>query len=222
MQTLRAGLELFNGWAAMTEGTGGTRGWMLRPLFSHLDDVATLVASRLEVMIDSTSNSGSEEGSRGQAVGGHDARVLLAALHGVHVCLKEKNRHNPTALRFALASVPEVIRLRARCVDILLRSGQAPLPPAVHLLAVASLEIILRAQLDTESDDSMLGSDAVATLAGEVPSEPSHTTCGVKLVIALLQGKLEGRIASKGGGSGEPCSRLLLQPLLADDICRSC
>lgn len=209
-ETVHAALILFSSWAAVCDGREEARGWRWSPLKACVDEVVTLVTARLGSLIEAASNARCRNGSDSTVVGGSDVRVLLNALSAATSCVDsdpEGEQANPTA-----AFHPGVVTLRAGCVSLLTKRRESPLPPATHLLTVACLEIIARAQSGMPTPS--VSSAEVGVVDCELPRPVSGCfplTDAEQVVRSLLQTKVEGRIASRDGsiGQGERWSTLL-------------
>ena len=174
------------------------------------------------------------DGGEGDTAGG-DAQVLLAALDAAAAyspSLPVGRARSPGAAAAAAdddddvdASAflmhPGVETLGDRCVSLLAAraAGGAPLPPTAHLLAIASLEIVVRPRSATRADgpegavpEHVAGTGAAVaattttTAARQqrrrrrLPTEWNEQRCkGV--VLSLLLNRVEGRVSSKAGGS---------------------
>lgn len=204
-ESVQAALVLFSVWAEFTDVDEGTIRWRWRPLEACVDEVATLVTARLGSFIEAAADTRHFNANTGATVEGGDAQVLLVALSRAVECPGSTGQS--ATGRSALGSCafhPGVVTLRDRCMSLLERCGEFPLPPATHLLVLACFEIIIQAQgqvrsLTTASTEKgLLTSDTLGSMSGCTPSANAE-----RVVLSLLQNKVEGRIPCRNDSIGQ-------------------
>lgn len=205
-QTVHAALVFFTCWTAVADATMDTTPWRWGPLRPCVDEVITFVATRLKALIDIASKTWQPNESNDGLVTGRDARVLLNALSTATVGLANPpSTFNSQPHVHCGNSHPAVNSLRDQCVLLLVRCLGVSVPPTAHLLAVASLEIIFRAQKSFQLDEqhSGLGRKNVIGSTPRYTPEAFSTSSAADVVLSLLQNKVEGRITCHNGTHGE-------------------
>lgn len=202
-ETVRAALILFSGWAAVCDVKEETGRWRWRPLECCVNEVVTLVTARLVSLIKAAANT-RYPGCDGEVIGGGDAQVLLSALSAAMDCAISPSRESAKSLTsLAILFHPGVISLRDQCVSLLTKCEKSPLPPTVHTLAIASLEIVVRAQEYLPKKATCTGTGICVGDEPECIGEKFCLSNPEKVVFSLLQHKVEGRIVSQNGSIGE-------------------
>lgn len=198
-------LVLFSAWSATVDVRDESERWRWAPLAVCVDSIVNLVGTRLGWLVERTGDteSLSRSGTDSRGVDGEDALVLLAALSEA---LKSTalTAHCSTLARQPPAIHTTAVKLRDRCVSLLTARRELPLPPAAHLLAIASLEIVVRAQGLLQSQEDGL---AQTTLPDRdqpcVVDGVLSSASAASVVLCLLRNKVEGRIASQSGSIGQ-------------------
>lgn len=193
-ETVEAALSLFSDWVKVSDADHETRIWRRAPLEASLEDVTNLVVARLKSTIDTAQR---RHGNNGTLVNGGEAQILLRGLEAAMKCARDMC-HNRTTQHMVAAGVDpvvhrEVVGLRDTCASLLKNLRLYPVAPAAHLLAVASLDVIVRAeghgyQMD-HNDRRFIGSNLSFT-----------QTEGI--VRSLLLNNVEGRVTSPGESLG--------------------
>lgn len=192
-KTVQAALVLFSAWAVVSDAHEEVRGWRWKPLEGCVEEVVTFVTARLESSI--------EAASKGTfAVEGGDAKILLGALSAAINCVDAAplNTADGCEVR-APAFHAGAVALRDRCASLLTDGGQSPLPPTAHLLGIASLEIVVRAQGKMTSPKS--GRNGNQDEPGCISRCFSLATAEA-VVRSLLHNNVEGRVVSQDGSIG--------------------
>lgn len=197
---VRAALVLFSAWNATVDVRDEAESWRWEPLEACFDEVINHVASRLGWLIENLRITRSPSEKARSGVDGEDAQVLLAALSEAIKSTASTARFSayPRTHRSPVAH-STAVKLRDRCVSLLTARQEACLPPAAHLLAIASLEIVVRAQGLLQSQEVELPDRHQSRhVGGALPSASA-----ARVVLSLLQNKVEGRIASQSGSIGQ-------------------
>lgn len=203
IKTVHAALVLFTAWATVSDVTEGTDRWRWKPLEGCIEEVVTLVTSRLVSLIAASGDSQSYPNDKGDiVVESGDAQVLLAALSAALKCSGSATRDatNSRTCR-APAFHPGVFTLRNTCVSFLAKCGEFRLPPTTHLLAIASLEVVVQAQAHTLNERVTWAETRMYDrddMDGNFPVSRAQ-----EVVLSLLQNKVEGRITSQNGSIGQ-------------------
>ncbi|CAM9905591.1 unnamed protein product, partial [Hapterophycus canaliculatus] len=189
----------------------GERRWRWRPLGAVASEVVTLVTARLGELIEvaahapirscsSNGGGGGDGGDGGDGDGGgdatgRDAHVLLMALDAAAAA---------AAAADTFSSHPGVVALGDSCASLLSAAacrqrgeedeGGAPcrLSPTAHLLAIASLEIIVRPRAGAGApQEDGKRSRSLPAAAREWGAQRCRD-----VVLSLLQKKVEGRVVT--------------------------
>ncbi|CAM9393468.1 unnamed protein product [Ectocarpus sp. 6 AP-2014] len=203
-------------------GVGPRGGWWRwRPLEATVSDVVTLVAARLVSLMEegqeeavtaftssqrSCDASGGGDGGRAadESATGRDAQVLLMALDAAAAAAAApwglRGYHHQAPPRAAAGPAssfslhPSVVALGGKCVSLLSAGGggSVRLPPTTHLLAIASLEVIVRAR----------GGGGSGAGGGGLPAAGWDEARSKEVAVSLLLNKVEGRVTSSSTGKG--------------------
>lgn len=199
---MQAALTFFSGWASVSDVTP----WRYIPLAPCVDEVVTLVAAQLSAAIADASKARNRDVSDVGLISGGSAQVLLSALSAAMryaTVLPEGSSSRPPVP--VLDAHPGVVSLRDQCVHVLTRRREVRLPPIAHLLAIASLDILFRAQRYLAWNENQ----RIADGEGLVEGTPQYTlgnlpaSSAEEVVLSLVQNKLEGRISSHHGQHGK-------------------
>lgn len=199
---VHAALVLFSAWRATVDVRDETENWRWRPLEACVSEVVDLVATRLGWLIENACRYPSEDANG--RFDGEDAQVLLAALSEAmkSTASTAKFSADPRTHRSPVLH-SSAVKLRDSCVSLLTARQAVPLLPAAHLLAIASLEVVVRAQGLLHSQEAEHDRDQPRFVDGGLSS-----ACAARVVLSLLRKKVEGRIASESGsiilGEGRP------------------
>lgn len=200
--TVQAALTFFSCWASVNDATP----WRYVPLGPCVDEVVTLVAAQLSTAIADASKARNQGASDDGLISGGAAQVLLNALSAATryvTILPESSSSCPIVPM--LDAYPGVVSFRDQCVQLLTRWREVPLSPIAHLLAIASLDILFRAQENLNWN----GNQRIAGGGDLVEGTPRHTlgnlsvSSAEEVVLSLLQNKLDGRISSHHGQHGK-------------------
>lgn len=191
-ETVQAALCLFSAWVKVSDADPETRLWRRRPLEASLEEVTNLVIARLKSTIDTAQR---RHGSNGTLINGGEAQILLRGLEAAMKCTRDI-WHNRTNHHMLGAVDPvvhgEVVGLRDTCASLLTSTRLHPVAPAAHLLAVASLEIIVRAEGHAPRVSLDLGyqmDQNKRRFTGSLPQAEG-------IVRSLLLNNVEGRVTS--------------------------
>lgn len=162
------------------------------PLSPCMDEVVTLVTARLCAAMACENNAKNPDASEDASISGGSAQVLLGALSAASSFV--------TAVPFG--ALPGVMRLRDRCCSLL---REIRLPPISHLLAIASLDIILRAQHNHSSIENagMAEGKQFTKDSSQNILEGLSASTVEEVVLSLLLNKLEGRVSNCHGQHGK-------------------
>lgn len=195
-ETVEAALSLFSAWVKVSDADHETRLWRRRPLEASLEEVINLVTARLKSTIDIAQR---RYGSNGTLINGDEAQILLRGLEAAMECARDIS-HNRTTRNILGAAVdplfhPEVVDLRDICASLLTSFGLYPVAPAAHLLAVASLEIIARAEGQAPRFSLDVGYQTDQDQRRFIDSKLSLSRAE-DIVRSLLLNNVEGRVTS--------------------------
>lgn len=204
-ECVQAALVLFSAWRATVDVRDATENWRWRPLEPSVDEVVNHVATRLGWLIENACISRSPSAKASTGIDGEDAQVLLAALSEAMKSTASTAQFSADPRTHRSPGVHSAaVKLRDRCVSLLTAPQRVCLPPAAHLLAIASLEIVVRAQALLQNQEVELPDRCQPRNVDGALSSSS----AARVVFSLLQNKVEGRIASQSGsigqGEGEP------------------
>lgn len=205
-ECVQAALVLFSAWRAAVDVRDATENWRWRPLDACVDEVVNHVATRLGWLIENAriTPSPSEKSSTG--VDGEDAQVLLTALSEAikSTASTAQFSTDPRTHRSPMIH-STAVKLRDICVSLLTTRQELCLPPAAHLLAIASLEIVVRAQgLLQNQEIELPDRDQLQNVDRALSSASA-----ARVVLSLLQNTVEGRVASQSGSIGQGEGELL-------------
>ena len=227
-ETVQAALTLFSAWIRASGGVSDNekQRWRRRPLEASVHEVTTYVSVRLTSMIDATYKG------KVPHVDGGDAQIVLNALEAAMAGVPGISQNAASRLTLGAGLHPDVLGLRETCVSLLIKCGQCRVTPAAHMLAVASLEIIVRSIVNNVINNGVgvgpegggdsygygyrhrmererLGIDGISGISGTLLSclvlvTPAQ---GVDVVRSLLHHNVDGRVTSPDGeglvGQGE-------------------
>lgn len=186
-------LVLFSAWSATVDVRDESERWRWAPLVVCVDSIVNLVGTRLGWLI---------EGA-GDKVDGEDALVLLSALSEA-LKFTAYTAHCSTPPLRSPAIHATAVTLRDRCVSLLAARRDFSLPPAAHLLTIASLEIVVGAEELLRSHEDELWHTAIPDREqGCVVHGVLSSASAASVVLSLLRNKVEGRIASQSGSIGQ-------------------
>lgn len=193
-ETVRMALILYKNWTEVSIMEGDAGIWRMMPLDACVDEIITLVTARLGVLIEAASHTPVSNFVDGNVAGGDDVEVLLTVLSA-----STGGMGSLSAVRTRVFH-PGVIDLRDKCVSLLIRVGETSLPPAAHLLAIASLERVVRAQGRRCGQGDVCTETAVLEYHGVQCIEESLTVATAEgLVLSLVERTVQGRIVSGNG-----------------------
>lgn len=193
--------------------------WRWSPLEATVSEVVTLVAVRLVSLMEegqeeavtaftssqrSCDASGGGDGGRAadESATGRDAQILLMALDAAAAAAAAspwglrgyQHQARPPAAAgpaSSFSSHPSVVALGGKCVSLLSAGGGGGvrLPPTTHLLAIASLEVIVRARGGGGGEG--------------LPAAGWDEARCKEVAVSLLLNKVEGRVTSSSTGKGD-------------------